>query len=176
MNAAIKRQYAESKRQAKHQCFLHLLYLALCLLTLFNVQANAQEQKDNEVVLDNDLIFSENWFNDLAAAKANPEKVLYLDLSLKKYKTFPREILTFKNVEQLYLSYNYWTSIPDSISTLSKLKIIDITGNYYLNYLPREALSQLPQLEKLIVKDNKLAPGEVEKIKKLLPATEVVTD
>ena len=153
-----------------------LLLVAFCFfLPAFISPLFAQEQKGNVVELDNDIMFSDNWFSDLEKAKQNPDKVLYLDLALRKLKTFPKEILTFKNVERLYLSVNYWSNIPDDIGTLSKLKIIDISSNYYLNYLPKEGLSGLKNLELLIIKDNKLAAGEIEKVKKLLPGTRVVT-
>jgi len=152
------------------------LKLLLAILAMMINPVMAQEQKGNEVELDNDLIFSENWFTDLGKAKETPGKVLYLDLSLKKNRTFPPEILTFNNVERLYLSYNYWPSIPDEIGSLANVKILDLSGNYYMNYLPKEGLSKLQDLELFIIKDNKLAAGEIDKIKKLLPNTKVVTD
>jgi len=154
-----------------------LLPIAFCIFALFSIPGYSQEQKGNEeVAIDNDLVFSENWFTDLQQAKASPDKVLYLDLSLKKNKTFPPEILTFKNVERLYLSYNYWSSIPEEIGTLANVKILDLSGNYYLNHLPKEGLSKLTKLELLLIKDHKLVAGEIDRIKKLLPNTKVVTD
>ena len=153
---------------------MKLLKPVFLLLFFFNV-LHAQVQGENEVQI-TDLMFSENWFSDLEKAKASPEKVLYLDLSLQKHKTFPKEILTFKNVERLYLPYNYWTSIPEEIGTLSKLKILDLSGNYYLNYLPKEGLSKLTNLHEFQIKDNKLAKGEIEKAKQLLPNCKIVTE
>lgn len=136
----------------------------------------AQVQTGNEVELDNDLIFSENWFSDLEKAKLTPHKVLYLDLSLRKLKVFPKEILTFNNAERLYLSYNYWTFIPDEIGSLNKVKLLDLSGNYYLNYLPKEGLSKMQNLQVLIIKDNRLAAGEIEKIRKLLPHAKIIAE
>lgn len=177
MKTLNKVQNAKGNGQKLQLHLFCLLPFAFCLFALLSMQAFAQEQKGNEeVAIDNDLVFSENWFTDLQQAKANPEKVLYLDLSLKKNKTFPPEILAFKNVERLYLSYNYWPSIPEEIGTLANVKILDLSGNYYMNYLPKEGLSKLTRLELLIIKDNKLAAGEIDKIKKLLPDTKVVAD
>ncbi len=150
--------------------------LVLCLLTLTMKPCLAQTQKGNEVELDPNLMLSENWFNDLEKAKQNPEKVLYLDLSLQKLKSFPKEILTFINTERLYLPYNYWPSIPEEIGILSKVKILDLSGNYYMNYLPKEGLSKFKNLELFIIKDNKLAAGEIDKIRKLLPDAKIVTE
>lgn len=144
---------------------------SLCLSMIIAGHIYSQE-KSVEVT---DLMFSENWFNDLDEAKKNPDKVLYLDLSLQKLKKFPEVILTFKNVEHLYLPYNYWPSIPDEIGNLKHLKVLDLSGNYYLNHLP-EGLGNLKNLETLIIQDNKLADGEVEKARKMLPGCKIVTD
>jgi len=149
---------------------LNLFLLLLASSTLF-----AQEQGKNEVKI-TELMFSENWFSDLEKAKAHPDKVLYLDLSLQKLKSFPKEILTFKNLERLYIPYNYWPSIPEEIGTLTKLQILDISGNYYLNHLPIEGLSKLKNLKEFQVKDNKLVAGEVAKLRKALPNCKVVSE
>ena len=176
MKALNNREWAESKGQIEHRFIFCILPFAFCLLMALSHPLYAQEQKGNEVELDNDLIFSENWFSDLGKAKQIPEKVLYLDLSLQKHKIFPKEILTFKNAERLYLSYNYWTSIPDEIASLTNVKILDLSGNYYMNYLPKEGLSKMQNLELFIIKDNKLATGEIEKIRKLLPNAKIVAE
>lgn len=150
--------------------------LKLILIALFmSGTLHAQIQGENEVKITN-LMFSENWFSDLEKAKNNPDKVLYLDLSLQKHKTFPKEILTFKNVERLYLPYNYWPSIPEEIGTLTKLKVLDLSGNYYMNYLPKEGLSKLKNLEEFTIKDNKLVKGEIEKIRKQLPNCKFIVE
>ena len=154
----------------KKHSFLMMMPVFLAMLSTI-----AQAQSSSEGELD-DIMFSENWFSDLDKAKQQPEKVRYLDLSLKKLKTFPPEIFQFKNIERLYLPYNYWSSIPDEIGTLTKLKIFDISGNYYLNFLPKEGLSKLPNFEQLIVKDNKLSAGEITQIRKLMPKVKVVTE
>lgn len=149
--------------------------LKLLLLLLCSFALHAQEQGENEVAI-TDLMFSENWFSDLEKAKAEPEEVLYLDLSLQKHKTFPKEILTFTNLERLYLPYNYWPSIPEEIGTLTNLKVLDLSGNYYLNFLPKEGLSKLVNLREFLIKDNKLASGELEKARKLLPNCKIISE
>ena len=129
-------------------------------------------EAQTEIKLDS-LMFTENWFSNIVEAKAKSEKVLYLDLGLRKLKTFPAEILTFKNVKRLYLSVNYWPSLPDEIGNLKELELLDISSNYYLNKLP-EGLQNCTNLKELIVKDNKLNAGEVDKIKKLMPGLKVI--
>ena len=148
-------------------------FFILPLLISFSILLSAQEQTEEGAITE--IMLSENWFNNLQKAKANPLEVWYLDLSLQKLKTFPAEIFTFKNLQQLYVPYNYWTSIPDEISSLTKLRILDLSGNYYLNKLPMQALAKMKHHEKIIIKDNKLAAGEIEKLRKLLPKTKIIT-
>jgi Leucine-rich repeat (LRR) protein len=80
-----------------------------------------------------------------------------------------------KNVKHLYLSVNYWPSIPNEIGTLQQLEVLDISSNYYLKSLP-EGLKNCTALKELIVKDHKLNSGEIAKIKQLLPNVKVITD
>lgn len=127
-----------------------------------------------EVVLE-DIMFSDNWFSDLEEAKKTPNTVFYLDLSMQKLKEFPSEILEFKNLKRLLVPVNYWPSIPDEISTLRDLQIIDLSSNYYLNQLP-QGLEKLPRLERIVLKDNRLNKGEIERIQKLLPNCEIITN
>lgn len=144
----------------------------LILLSILLISSNFFAQ--TEVKLDS-LRFTASWFNDLDEARANPDKVLYLDLSLQKIKDFPREILSFKNLKRLYLPYNYWPSIPEEINALSKLEVLDLSGNYYLNRLPNN-LKELTLLKELIIKDHRLNAGELERIRELLPDCEIITD
>lgn len=146
-----------------------IIVIAQACLSLWLVDASAQ----TEIRLDS-LMFTENWFNDLESAIAHPDKVWYLDLGLQKRRTFPKEILEFKNVKRLYLAVNYWPSIPDEIGNLKQLEILDLSSNYYLNKLP-EGLKNCTSLKELILKDNKLNPGEIEKFKKLLPHVQIIT-
>ena len=148
---------------------MRTLYTIILLFVAVN-WASAQ----NEIQLDNKM-FSGNWFNDLDEAKKDPDKVLYLDLSLQKLKSFPQVIFTFRNLKELHLAYNYWPGIPDGLSRLQHLELLDLSGNYYMNRLPAD-ITQLTGLEKLMVKDNKLAAGEVDKARRALLDTEVVVD
>ncbi|CAN5205769.1 hypothetical protein BH09BAC1_BH09BAC1_29150 [soil metagenome] len=148
--------------------FLHFVFLLL-----LTIAGTGTLIAQTQVVLD-DKMFSGNWFDSMDDAKKNPEKVYYLDLSLQKLKTFPVEIFTFTNLKELYLPYNYWTSIPATgWEKLAKLEILDLSGNYYLNKLPSDGLGQLKALKSLLLKDNKLNAGEAEKAAKALPNAKV---
>ena len=145
-------------------------FFIICITSFITYNSFAQ----TEFELDS-LRYTDSWFTDLEEAKANPDKVLYLDLSLQKIKIFPEEILSFKNLKRLDLPYNYWPSIPDGIGSLSNLEVLDLSGNYYLNYLPK-SLGDLPLLKELHLKDHRLASGELEKVKQLLPDCEIIAD
>lgn len=134
----------------------------------------AETKAQTEIRLDS-LMFTDEWFSSIDDAKANAENVWYLDLGLQKLKSFPKEILDFKNVKHLYLQVNYWAAIPNEIGNLKKLEILDISSNYYLKTLP-EGLKACTSLKQLIIKDHKLNQGEIAKIKKLLPDVQVITD
>lgn len=150
---------------------MRLGIITFSFILFFTGQAFSQK---TEIELDT-IMFSKNWFNDLEEAKANPDKVYYLDLSLQKLRTFPKEILEFKNVKKLFLPYNYWSSIPDEIGTLSKVETLDLSGNYYMNHLPA-GLGKLKNLKEFTIKDHKLVAGEIEKFRKMLPSCKVLTD
>lgn len=144
----------------------------LTIILLFAAVNWASAQ--NEIQLDNKM-FSGNWFSDLEEAKKDPDKVLYLDLSLQKLKSFPQIIFTFRNLKELHLSYNYWPGIPDGLSRLQHLELLDLSGNYYMNRLPADIVN-LSGLEKLLIKDNRLPKDEIDKARRALLDTEVVSE
>ena len=147
-------------------------YAITLILILFSVGAIAQQDASDDVIVNANLT-KEHWYDDLDKAKQNPSDVRFLDLSLEKRRTFPDVVFTFNNLKELYAPYNYWRSIPSQIGEMQSLRILDLSGNYYLSKLP-DALGKLKNLEKLVLKDHKLAPGEVEAIKKELPNTKVI--
>ncbi|MEX0811342.1 MAG: hypothetical protein WD048_03930 [Chitinophagales bacterium] len=146
-----------------------LFVLSICLLD-FSI---AQAQTEIEI---SDETFSKNWYNDIDKAASEPENVVFLDLSLQKLKTFPEEILEFKNLEKLYLPFNYYPAIPNEIGQLDKVKELDISGSYYMNRLPIEGLKEMESLEKIIVKDHKLVAGEIDKLREALPGCTIITE
>lgn len=145
--------------------------LSILMICLF---ATGYAGAQTEIVLDNKM-FSGNWFNSIEEAQKNPDKVLYLDLSLQKLRNFPTTIFQFKNLKELHLSYNYWPSIPSGLSDLQHLEILDLSGNYYMKKLPPD-IDQLTGLETLKLLDNKLLPGEAMRAQKALLDTEVLVD
>ncbi|PSR03587.1 MAG: hypothetical protein BRD50_05685 [Bacteroidetes bacterium SW_11_45_7] len=131
----------------------------------------AQDDGSDVIVTTN--LTKEHWYDKLDKAKKNPQDVHYLDLSLEKRRSFPEVIFTFTNLKELHAPYNYWESIPSQIGQMKSLRLLDLSGNYYMGKLP-DALGNLNNLDSLILKDHKLAPGEIGDVKKQLPETTII--
>ena len=84
-----------------------------------------------------------------------------MDLSNCNLTSVPIELLEFKEMKVLYLSFNELTSIPKEIGQLTKLQELYLLGNK-LTFIPRE-IGQLINLEKLDLHYNKLTfiPREI---------------
>ena len=83
----------------------------------------------------------------------------------------PEEIGNLTELEVLDLSGNQIRELPTSIRGLEKLKKLDLSGNR-IESLPEE-IGQLKNLKVLQLKGNPLAPGEVQRLKKLLPRCKI---
>jgi len=150
-------------------------FVQTMLILLLTMVGTGTIKAQNQVDLDNKM-FGGNWFDSMDEAKQKPNEVFYLDLSLQKLKTFPVEIFNFPNLKELHLPFNYWSSIPATgWEKLTKLELLDLSGNYYLNKLPVDGLAQLKALRTLLLKDNKLNAGEADKVAKALPNAKVET-
>lgn len=147
---------------------LIILFLFFCL-SLFYSQEN---------LLDSLSLANAKVYTNLDSALKEPDKVFKLVLRKKNYKTFPREVFQFKNLQYLDLSKNNIKEIPDDIEQLkllqyfacSKCKISRLPENigklshlYYLNFnqnnldsLP-ESIGQLKKLQVLDLWDNNLS-------------------
>ena len=144
-----------------------LIITALMLVSAFYGYAQ------NDYGIGDTIRLPQTKFENLeAAAKAPVEKVQIIDLSLQKLSSLPDEVFDYPYLEELYLAYNYWRTLPEEIGTLKNLKVLDISGNYYMKRLPA-SLGELDNLDLLIIKDHKLLPGEVEKIRRQLPNTRI---
>lgn len=105
-------------------------------------------------LLDTAALMAQPIYDDLNEALQNPDKVYRLDLSRKKLKTFPMEILKFKNLQELNMSKNKLDSLPEKIGTLTNLQMLNVSGNKLL-YLP-DSIGELKNLKKLVGSRNSL--------------------
>ena len=118
-------------------------------------------------LLDTAALLSQPVYDNLDEALQNPDKIYRLDLSRKKLKAFPMEILKLKNLQELDLSKNKLDSLPEKIGTLTNLQLLNVSGNH-LQYLP-DSIGELKNLKKFIGSRNdlQLLPKRIGDLKNL---------
>jgi Leucine-rich repeat (LRR) protein len=89
------------------------------------------------------------------AVNADPLTVIKLDLTKKKLREFPQEVLKFKNLQQLNLSNNKLKSIPENISDLQHLTYLDISKNS-ITSLPQN-IGKFNKLNSFKMSQNKIS-------------------
>lgn len=93
-------------------------------------------------------------FTDLNLALKKPLNVYALDLSGQKLGAIPKEVLEFKNLQELYFSDNQLDSFPSCLIQLEFLKILALSENN-ISSIPME-ISKLKYLEELYLHKNKI--------------------
>lgn len=118
-------------------------------------------------LLDTVALMAQPVYDNLNEALQHSNVVYKLSLKGKKLKTFPMEILKFKNLQQLDLSKNKLDSLPEQIGVLTNLQVLDISGNK-LEYLP-DSIGELKNLKKLVASKNNLIalPHSIGNLKNL---------
>ena len=129
-------------------------------------------------------------YTSIEEAMKEPEKVIKLELRKQKLKTFPLEIVKFKNLQYLDLSKNSIDELPEQIAELTNLQYFLISKNklggfpkeigklinlHYINANQNEMVMLPPQIGKLInltnmdLWSNNLTtfPDEMSELKKL---------
>lgn len=99
--------------------FLCIFFVAVLIIAGFGIFIRNKESEKKE----------KTTFYDLEKAKLKPDLVIELDLSKTQLKTFPEEILRFRNLKFLILSDNELTELPNEINKLQKLIGIDLSNN-----------------------------------------------
>jgi Leucine-rich repeat (LRR) protein len=89
-----------------------LVYFSLFQLRFVNAQ----------VPLDSLTLDTLTGFTNLQEALKNPDAVTKLVLRRQHLKSFPKEILQFKNLQYLDISKNSIAELPDSIDKLINLQ------------------------------------------------------
>ena len=103
-------------------------------------------------------------YTNLQEALKNPDAVIKLVLRKQHFKSFPQEILNFKNLQYLDLSKNSIKELPDSIGSLTNLQyfvcsktgleripkqIGMLTNLTYINFNQNELVALPPQIGNL---------------------------
>ena len=106
-------------------------------------------------------------FTDLQEALKNPNAVTKLVLRKQHLKSFPKEILLFKNLQYLDISKNSITELPDSLNLLSNLQYFACSKTG-LKRLPKE-IGKLTNLLYLNFNQNDLEglPPQIGNLEKL---------
>jgi Leucine-rich repeat (LRR) protein len=140
-------------------------FFKIAFILLFVVTtkfANAQNQLLDSLTLD-----TLTGFTNLQEALKNPEAVIKLVLRKQHLKSFPKEILQFKNLQYLDISKNSISELPDSINLLSNLQYFACSKTG-LNRLPKE-IGKLTNLTYLNFNQNDLEslPPQIGNLEKL---------
>lgn len=107
-----------------------------------------------EVLLDSLALATHEEFTSLDSALKHPNNVVKLVLRKKKLKTFPLQVLNFKNLQYLDLSKNSIKELPDSIVVLKNLQYL-IVSKTSLESLPN-TIGGLKNLKYLNVNQNEI--------------------
>lgn len=150
---------------SKSVALLHRKFVFVLLL-VFAVNHIAAQQ----ALLDSLTLDTLTAYTSLEEALKTPDKVVKLELRKKKYKTFPKEIFQFKNLQYLDLSKNSITEIPPEIKQLTELQYFTIARNNIIE-LPNE-IGELKNLYYLNLNQNDLealspAIGNLGKLRNL---------
>ena len=129
-------------------------------------------------------------YHSIEAALQNPDHVYKLNLSRKKLRAVPPEIVQFRNLKELNLSKNKIRELPPQIVELQNLERLNLSSNK-LKALPEDigklqsliylglnrnlieslpqSIGSLPYLEILELWDNELdsIPKEISRLTKL---------
>ena len=102
--------------------------------------------------------------------KTNPRNVYDLSIGKGVFNTFPQEILSFKNIERIWVGgqaqFNFQT-LPDDFFDLTELHTILIYGSK-INHIS-EKISQLQKLEELVITSSQIGslPSTIYSLPKL---------
>jgi len=118
-------------------------------------------------LLDSMGIIKSDEYTDLKLALENKDKVVRLNLRKQKLKSFPMEILRFKNLQYLDLGKNSIEILPDSIVSLKKLQYLNLSKND-LEVLPKN-IGEMENLKYLWLGQNNISSlpfgfGRLEKL------------
>jgi Leucine-rich repeat (LRR) protein len=108
-------------------------------------------------------------------ALKDPEKVIKLDIAMLKLTSIDPRIVELVNLECLDLSFNRFSTLPDEMAELKKLRVLNLTGTRFLSKVPA-IVAEIPNLEELDIRDHPEWKGtQFEDAKKLLPNVQVKT-
>lgn len=144
---------------------------ALQNLYLYDNQLENLPQEIGQLTSLHSLYLDNNELLTLPAEIGNLVNLRELVLSYNRLITLPIRIGELAHLEVLYLQNNQLKRLPEEIGLLQNLEDLYIENNR-ITHLPEE-IGYLTQLKYLYAQNNMFSPGEQEKIRRLLPDTEI---
>ena len=93
------------------------------------------------------------FFSLESAAAVHPDSVFQLNLSKKKLREFPQEVLNYKNLTVLNLSKNKLTALPDQFA-FPQLTELDLSKNNFTEF--PNVICNSSKMKNLLMSRNKL--------------------
>lgn len=139
---------------------------------IFFQPGGEEEQLDADTIaakacanIDRDLLTA------LSEAGQNKRAVCGIDISEQRKTEFTFGISNLDQLAVIRANDNLITRLPSWLSVLDNLQLIEIRNNR-IELVP-EGLGELPNLKILDLRGNPLRPGEIERVREMLPQTEV---
>lgn len=145
--------------------------LALQNLYLYDNQLANLPQEIGQLVSLRNLYLDNNELLTLPSEIGNLTNLRELVLSYNRLITLPIRIGELDQLEVLYLQNNQLKRLPEELGALQNLEELYIENNQ-ITHLPEE-IGQLSQLKYLHAQNNLFESTEKEKIKEILPNTEI---
>lgn len=151
----------------KIELFTFAVVKTKVLILLLSCLAVNCSNMSAQSLLDSLTLSQQPVFKGIYTAMANPDSVFRLDLSRKKLKELPQDLLKFKNLQELKISRNSLKELPSWIGDFKNLQVLDASYND-LKELPIE-IGKLDNLEFLLLNRNiiETLPHEIGTLKKL---------
>lgn len=107
---------------------------------------NTIQAQDDPPVFEQEEVDDREVYTMLDVALGEPDKVQVLSLAYQEVSSIPESIGKMTNLEEIYLNDTRIKSLPSALFSLSKLKKLDVSGNFHLKNIPA-SITSLKNLE-----------------------------
>ena len=134
-------------------------YLLCCICTIFacccTTYLYAQADMSYQKIQNPNIPHNHNQGDVLTnlEEKINYQQITKATLQFQNLRKFPLPLLKCTNIEEIDLSHNQISEIPDEIGQLKKLRRLYLNDNQ-IQKLPENVYTQLPDLEVLYLQNN----------------------
>ena len=120
------------------------------------------------------LEINHNQIKEIPAFLGDLSDLQVLNFEHNQLSHLPKELFQLRHLFRLDCHSNQIQEIPEDIAALTQLKYLDFHNNK-IQKLP-EGLKALQNLKWINIKENPLASGELEKLRKWLPNAKIYAD